>query len=267
MKNKIILASVVMVLIIVPFVIEWIIANETIFPFNKKIYFSKEVWFGFIASYFGAIGTILLGIIALWQNKRYKELADKSSDESKKLQTELKELTEKTSEAIKVLEKIEITKYYPSLRKMPHVAINCFDIIFNEYGKDITQQKTYIDILSEDFNQPIEVLKKKYEVLSFVIKNVGEKPLLNFICSKIKVNNEYVNFVSSDCDFHSSQNILISIINLPNLTEVITIDLLMDFSFTTLLMEKYVLKIGLYLNDENGEWNFYFTDFSSPIRV
>lgn len=63
----------------VPFIIEWIIRNETIFPFNLPIYFSKETWFSFLGSYLGAIGTIVLGIIALKQNKSLSDANSKLS--------------------------------------------------------------------------------------------------------------------------------------------------------------------------------------------
>lgn len=77
MKKKILLSLffiiLVTILFSIPFVIEKIILCKSIFPFNITIHFSKETWFGFIASYLGAVGTILLGIIALYQNiKNYR---------------------------------------------------------------------------------------------------------------------------------------------------------------------------------------------------
>lgn len=38
--------------------------------------FESEIWFGFMASYIGAIGGTAVGGIALWQNKQYKEMSD-----------------------------------------------------------------------------------------------------------------------------------------------------------------------------------------------
>lgn len=52
--------------------------------------------FGFIGSYLGAIGTIVLGYIAFYQNKRYKELSDQSEQNFLELQEEIKELTKKS---------------------------------------------------------------------------------------------------------------------------------------------------------------------------
>lgn len=76
--------SVLVFLIIAPFIIEQIILCETIFPFNLTITFEREIWFGFVASYIGAIGTVALGGLALWQNKRYKKLSDMSSEKMDK---------------------------------------------------------------------------------------------------------------------------------------------------------------------------------------
>lgn len=72
------------------------------------IAFSKESWFGFIASYLGAIGTILLGFISLYQNKKYKELSDSSEEKLMNLQAEIKVLTEKNVALIELNSKIEI---------------------------------------------------------------------------------------------------------------------------------------------------------------
>ena len=67
----------------------------------------------FIASYLGAVGTVLLGGIALYQNKRYKELSDSSERKLMELQNEIKILTEKSVYLIELNSKIEQAKYYP----------------------------------------------------------------------------------------------------------------------------------------------------------
>lgn len=101
MKKKIpiilLFSILTIILLLIPFAIEKIILCESIFPFNFPISFFKESWFGFIASYLGAVGTILLGIIALYQNKKYKELSDTSEERFMSLQEEIKTLTEKVS--------------------------------------------------------------------------------------------------------------------------------------------------------------------------
>ena len=63
----------------------------------------------------GAVGTVLLGVIALYQNKRYKELSDSSERKLMELQNEIKILTEKSVYLIELNSKIEQAKYYPIL--------------------------------------------------------------------------------------------------------------------------------------------------------
>ena len=100
MKNKtlkIIIYSIIIVLVCftliwLPFLIEWILYDTEHMLFHTPIRFSREAWFGFIASYLGAIGTVILGIIALYQNRRYKELSDKSEATLLNLQNEIREL-------------------------------------------------------------------------------------------------------------------------------------------------------------------------------
>lgn len=88
------LIIVVVILIIMPFVIEAIIYDEATFPFNLPIKTSREGWLSFIGSYLGAIGTVLLGWLALWQTKRYKKASDKTDETFRILQEKIKELVQ-----------------------------------------------------------------------------------------------------------------------------------------------------------------------------
>ena len=57
-------------IVFVPLAIEKIIMFEKINLVNSLSGFSKETWFEFIGSYLGAIGTIILGYITFYQNKK-----------------------------------------------------------------------------------------------------------------------------------------------------------------------------------------------------
>ncbi len=72
--------------------------------------FTKSEWFAFTASYLGAISSVFIGVVALYQSKRYKEQAD---DYSKKMD-ELILLPEIYPMAIKKVSEInaENYKYY-----------------------------------------------------------------------------------------------------------------------------------------------------------
>ena len=88
-------------MIVTPFVIEAIIYDETTFPFNLQIKSSREVWFSFVGSYFGAIGTVLLGVLALWQTKKYKKASDEADETSQILQEKIRELVQANTDLAK----------------------------------------------------------------------------------------------------------------------------------------------------------------------
>lgn len=50
-KNIVFAIIIVTLIIILPFIFERIILNESSWPFNLHIYLSRETWFGFIGSY------------------------------------------------------------------------------------------------------------------------------------------------------------------------------------------------------------------------
>ena len=131
----------ILTVIILPFVIEKIILCETIFPFNLSTTFSQDVWFSFMGSYLGAIGTIVLGYIAFYQNKKYKELSDESERHFFELQEEIKELTRKSVSLIDLNSKIEASKYHPILSNL-HV------FFWNTKGKSL---KEFFDTENDAF--------------------------------------------------------------------------------------------------------------------
>ena len=88
------LVLVLFILIVMPFVIEAIIYDEITFPFNLQIKSSREAWFSFVGSYFGAIGTIMLGGLALWQTKRYKKASDETDEIFQILQEKIMKLVQ-----------------------------------------------------------------------------------------------------------------------------------------------------------------------------
>lgn len=106
--NLLIIACImVIILILLPFAFERILFCTSLFPFNVNILFSRETWFSFIGSYLGAIGTIILGLIALYQNQKYKELSDESEARFISLQEDIKELTKQSVSLIEINTRIE----------------------------------------------------------------------------------------------------------------------------------------------------------------
>jgi hypothetical protein len=179
-------------LIVAPFLIEKIILCEDIFPFNMLVTFSKETWFGFIASYLGAIGTVALGIIALYQNKKYKKLSDSSEERFLVLQTEIKNLAEKNVALIELNSKIERAKYFPILTNMHHSywnmnnedAENSFDF------KNDAFVFSYRNINPEAIPNSLIDVFNQYHTFVFTLKNDGERTIRNFHCTSATQNGQ-----------------------------------------------------------------------------
>jgi len=195
-------------LIIAPFLIEKIILCEDIFPFNMPITFSKETWFGFIASYLGAIGTVSLGIIALYQNKKYKELSDSSEERFLALQTEIKNLTEKNVTLIELNSKIERAKYFPILTNMHHSywdmskenAENSFDFENDAFVF------SYKNINPEEIPNSLIDVFNQYHTFVYTLKNDGERAIRNFSCTSVTQNgqlHEHGFWFCQTCDIES----------------------------------------------------------------
>ncbi len=180
------------ILILFPFLIEKMILCETIFPFNIPINFSKATWFGFIASYLGAVGTVMLGIIALYQNKKYKELSDSSEERFITLQHEIKTLTEKSVALIELNSKIEQAKYYPILT---NINYSYWDTSSKSISKNFDLENDAFQISYKKEN-PYEFLSSykdvfnQYHTFVYTLKNDGEHTIRNFNCKSIIKNGE-----------------------------------------------------------------------------
>lgn len=203
-KQMIIFYMILVILIIIlPFCIEKILITESVFPFDKTIAFSKESWFGFIASYLGAIGTVCLGGIALYQNKKYKELSDQSDDRFLKLQEDIKELTQKNVDLIEINTKIEKAKFYPILSDQHHVFWDVKDI--ENY---FSMEKDNFLVTHNSWNlnkkrRSIDYIFKNYHTFTCTFKNESERTIRNFCCSDVITNNQEFEMKSifiSSCD-------------------------------------------------------------------
>lgn len=190
--NKILLCLFfISAVIMLPFVIEKIILCETFFPFNLSVTFPKDVWFSFMGSYLGAIGTIVLGYIAFYQNKKYKELSDQSEQRFLEMQEEIKELTKKSVSLINLNSKIEASKYHPILSNLHHFFWNMkgksleelFDIEYDSFQIIFCKEdsREYLDSCEEIF--------ERYHTFVYTLKNDGEKTIYNFNCTDIKIND------------------------------------------------------------------------------
>lgn len=274
MRNTIIkcliLLIITLTIILIPFIVQWILLNETNFPFNIAVSFSREIWFGFIASYIGAIGTTILGIIAIWQNKKYKELSDKSSEESSIIQKELKDLSKKTMDAIETLKRIELLKYYPSIERIPDIwcGITKKDYIKQFKNKNYVIQSNIINPEdTNDLNFPISELFDKYNTYLFIIKNIGEKAIRNFNCNNLLINGKQPDFVVNyECDIESGKCATIAILNFPQFKKNETIELNMRFKFKNLVMDDYYIDTEIFITFQEEAPESYVTKFTFPEK-
>ena len=259
---------IILSIVLIPFILQWALLNETIFPFNLSISFSRETWFGFIASYLGAIGTIILGIIAIWQNKRYKELADKSSQESELIQQEVKGLSKKTMEAIEALKRIELAKYYPSIEKMPCYYHGITKEYFMEQfeSEEYTIQSNFISLKDcNDVILPISELVDKYNTYLFIVKNVGEKAIRKFNCNQLLINGIQPNFVvNNECDILPGKYAVIAVLNFPEFKKNEIIELKMRFVFKNLVMENYYIEIEIIITFDEETPSSHVISFTFP---
>lgn len=190
LKLKVIGIVLFMLIIIItfPLLIQWLLLAQNDFILK----YSDEVWFGFIASYLGAIGTFLLGLLALYQNRQYKRQADMSNEQLLKLQEDIKELSRKNVELIEINTKIEKAKYYPIFTE-EHVYH--FNISVQSLEETFSENSSFqITIKKEDANlDEISINKvfEQYNTLVFSLKNTGEKVIRNFICTECTINNNH----------------------------------------------------------------------------
>lgn len=101
--------------------------------------------------YLGALGTTRsLGLIALYQNKKYKEISENSDTKFIKLQKNIKDLTEKSVGLIAINTKIENAKYFPIMTEIAQMNYDSFKISSLETD---SFQMTIFDGTPEDINR------------------------------------------------------------------------------------------------------------------
>lgn len=259
MKEKfpkmIIVIGIFIVLFIIPVITEYILFNFKI-PFNISSKFSEDIWFNFIASYLGTIGTIMLSIIALYQNKKYKELSDESEKKFLELQAEIKELNKKNVELIEINTKIEKAKYYPQLSDLGYYYWN---ISGNQFDKILDiNNKFQITIKQEgevDIDRKVSEIYNDYNSLTFILKNEGEKSIRNFNCNGVRINKQHTMgfWTYTACDIKPGESIYVLYATKEDLQEKVKNDEIkqIDFEYTmeNVLGESFSMNINIFFYD------------------
>lgn len=195
MIKIIIIIFIIIAIICIPILIEYYIRNPEITLFNFYTIFSKESWFEFIASYLGTIGTIVLGIIALYQNKKYKELSDQTETQFEEFQKDIKELVQTSNSLIKINTKIEETVYYPILNINQDIYINKPQD--NNIELDYDNETFIVGIINSMDNGIMSLPQKafykqvidKYYTLIYDLTNDGEKTIISFVFKSVVIND------------------------------------------------------------------------------
>lgn len=228
-----------------------------------------------VAGFWSALATIGIGFIALSQNRRFKDLADKTTIEYYELQTDIKNLTDSMAKAIGTLKKIETAKYYPLLEKKEMYLYKLSKDVYirNYVGSNYAIQHNYVNVNLTDCVINFADIVGKYNIFAFCLRNIGEKPIRNFICKSIKITTleqdiedtgDY-SMVYKACDVNPGQLILIFIANLPDYPSVSAIEL--EFSMENLIMEQYLCKSYIsFFYETNREYPREYFEFTPPYR-
>lgn len=201
-KKSVPLVLLIFVIFLFPFIIAGILPNST----EVFLKYTGEVWFGFIASYLGAIGTFSLGLLALYQNREYKNQSDTTNERLLELQEEIKELNKKNVELIEINTRIEKAKYYPVFMEEDKYYINGDVESIDNYGVfHIIEKKDDLDFCEKT----VDEIFKQYNTIAYSLKNIGEKVVRNFHCKRCIVNNDdkMWNWISYFCDVESGMDV------------------------------------------------------------
>lgn len=212
-----------------------------------------------ISGLWSALATVVLGLIALFQNIRYKKLSDQASVNMKDTQNEIKQLTEKMSTAITALQNIEKAKYYPDLQEISYMVFGFKNGKYKELKEDgdTVFQYNYFNI---DTSQGIdsESLIENCNSFAFCLKNIGEKTIRNFTCTDIEftpITGQGHMIIQTACDIKEGQHVMVCFINIPDYAVLEGYDLNMTMNMHNLISESY---------ESSADITFYLSGDGSP---
>ena len=225
-KKRAFFAFLICLISLFPFIIAGILpnSNEVFFKYTGAI------WFGFIASYLGAIGTCSLGLLALYQNREYKNQSDTTNERLLELQEEIKELNKKNVELIELNTRIEKAKYYPVFMEEDKYYINGdVESIDNHGVFHIIEKKDDLDFCEKT----VDEIFKQCNTIAYSLKNIGEKVVRNFHCKRCIVNNDDKawNWISYFCDVEAGMNVNIVLATKEDILEEVRMGNIESVSF------------------------------------
>jgi hypothetical protein len=205
-----------------------------------------------LSGLWSALATVILGIIALWQNRQYKKLSDKTSNETTTLQHDIKELTEKSQQALSTLKGIENSRYQPMLEIWNDNIFGFAKGTYKDYMKkrNCVPQANYFNVDPDVYTNNTGETVSQYNTFGFFIKNIGEKTIRNF-CSNYETNSsEDYSFATFSCDINPGEFAFVLLINIEKF-ENNEQDIQLQFNMQNLINESYSFPLNL---------NFYYNE-------
>ena len=224
-----------------------------------------------VAGLWSALATAILGAIALFQNFRYKKLADSVSEEMKNIQVDIKQLTGEMASAVTVLKTIESSKYYADIREIGLRFVGSGDM-FTEFfeNEELAFQYNTINILTNtDLNYKDLIFAN--DTFAFCLRNMGEKKIRDFYCSKFEfppfITNNIDHFFCSDpCDIEEGQTVMVCLINIPDPDKIADSNINFKFGMQNLLADNFESSCNVWFED-CGDHVSPQISFSTPKRV
>lgn len=259
-KNILYVVIGIIISLLFPLFIKWFLFSNNYFSSNNGMEFTRETWFGFIGSYLGAIGTVILGIIALYQNKKYKEFSDKTEETLIDLQKEIKELNKKNVELIEISTKIERAKYHPTfleghVYKWTSIGQKIEESFFEDCVFQIIWER--IDNIDPEFS--VRKIFDNYNTFIFLLQNKGEKSIRNFNCNKLLINGKIEEgwWLYRSCDIepggvvkviYATKTDLIKVVNEGYISEIN-----LEYSMENVLDERFYMDIDIKFYNEGKD--------------
>lgn len=212
-----------------------------------------------LSGLWSAFATVVLGFIAIWQNRQYKKLSDKTSIETTALQHEIKELTEKSQQALSTLKKIENSRYQPMLEIW---NINIFGFAkesYKEYTRkyNCVPQANYFNGHPDIYSKNIGETLSQYNSFGFLIKNIGEKTIRSLSAAYEMDQSNYYSFTAFSCDIDPGAFAFVLLINIENF-ENNEQEIQLQFNMQNLIGESYSFPLNLH---------FYYDEYEKTPGV
>lgn len=223
-----------------------------------------------ISGLWSAFATVILGGIAVWQNMRYKAQSDIASENTEKIQVEIKELNKNSLAAIETLTNIEKIKYFPMIEKLNYDAFAFNKEAFlNKFpSSDYVFQVNLYNVLQTDISLPVEELVEKYNSYSFIVKNTSEKHIRDFNCKNLKINNNEFSFIiNCSCDISPGECAVVTIVGIPGYEKGKNIDVYMNFVYKNLIMDLYTIEYSFTITLEDDIPEILASNFSIPEKL